>query len=58
MPRESLLGRKSKPNKAITLIAFDEYFKVVSTTDLLCPVADVLAYKLELSFYPIAKLMI
>lgn len=57
--REKLLDGKSEPTKAVTLFAFDDYFTAVATTDLLCPVADVLACKpSELAFYPIPKLMI
>jgi hypothetical protein len=45
--------------KGVTLFCFEEYFPAVSTTDLLCRVADVLVCKpSELAFYCIPKLHI
>jgi len=49
----------SEPKKNVTLFAYDEYFSAVTTTDILCNVADVLTCKpSELAFYCIPKLMI
>ena len=53
------LRNGGKPDYAVTLFAFSDYFPAVATTDVLSRVADVLACKpSELAFYPVPKLMI
>jgi hypothetical protein len=52
-----LKSETNKPDKAITLFAYDEYVPAVVTTDILCRVSDILAAKpSEMAFYCVPKL--
>ena len=51
--------KTEEPTNWVMLFAFDNYFRAVATTNILCEVSNVLAAKpSELAFYPIPKLMI
>jgi len=56
--RDTLLAGNA-PEENVTLLAFDDYFPAVATTDILCRAVDVLVCKpSELAFYCLPKIMI
>jgi len=56
--RDSLLSNND-PKESVTLLAFDDYFPAVATTDVMCRAVDVLLSKpSELAFYCLPKIMV